>query len=112
MSQFGGVAEYTTITGTGNYTGLKPIRGAMKFGDRVATGTTVTIIVTDGVQVERSQGVYSSSLNRITRVTVLFPASGAISWGAGRKIVSLDWVSGISFSDISGVVLPVQGGTG
>lgn len=107
-----GVVEYTEITGTGNYTGLKPVPGQMAFFDAVSTGSVVTVTVTDGIKIERSRGIYSSALKRVTRVTVLFPLSGAVDWGVGRKYVILDISGSISFTDIIGIATVAQGGTG
>jgi hypothetical protein len=111
-NSFGNIVAYSEITGTGNYTNLKPVAGNISFSDFVPTGTIVTVVVTDGQKIERSRGVYSTSLNRITRVSVLLPLSGAVDWGAGKKYIFLDMSGSISFTDIIGIATVTQGGTG
>jgi hypothetical protein len=111
FSSLGGVVEYTTITGTGNYIGLKPIPGAERFEDRLTDGDVVSIIVTDGRLIERTQGTWTAATKTVSRDVVSSPLTGAISWGSGRKFVIL--MSGIlSFSDILGTLAVNHGGTG
>jgi len=86
---FDRVMETSTTTGTGTLTlsGARP--GHQSFGSRLSNSDSCTFCITDGVDFEVVEGVYSS--DTLTRVTVKSSSNSdsKVSWSAGTKEVFL-----------------------
>lgn len=86
----GGIAEYTTTTGTGPY----ELRGALPRYDALASQATdrksLKYRATDGVRQEVGLGWYDGVNNQIIRSKVIIPRSGLVAWGPGRKFIYVE----------------------
>lgn len=85
------VLETTVTTGTGDITLEGAKSGHFAFGDKLSDGDSCTYCITDGVDLEIVDGVYSTSGDSLTRVTVREStnAGAKVSWGSGNKDVFL-----------------------
>ena len=85
-----GVSEITTTTGIGPYAlGGAPATSAALV-DRVPHGSQVYYRVSDGAQTEITLGIFDALNNTLSRDSIDYPATGEVSWGAGRKIITLE----------------------
>lgn len=86
----GSVAEITRTSGTGSYLLAGRLPGSVAVEDLIPDGTQATWSVSDGNQTEILLGTYDSGTGTISRDTILYPLSGAISWSSyGRRVISL-----------------------
>lgn len=85
------VFETTTSTGEGTILLDGAKGGHFAFGEKLSDGDSCTYCITDGVDLEIVDGVYSTSGDTLTRVTVRESTNSGskVDWGAGNKDVFL-----------------------
>lgn len=85
------VFETTTTTGTGTITLGGAKGGHFAFGDKLSNGDSCTYCITNGVDLEIVDGVYATSGNTLTRVTVRESTNSGnkVDWASGNKDVFL-----------------------
>lgn len=90
------IAATTVTTGTGTYTIGAAVSGYFGF-PTVADATELTVVVTDGVDVELVTGILGDSGTTLTRATVhkSSNADDPVNWGAGTKTIEVVASSGM-----------------
>lgn len=85
------VFETTATTGEGTILLEGAKGGHFAFGEKLSDGDSCTYCITDGVDLEIVDGVYSTSADSLTRVTVREStnAGAKVDWGSGNKDVFL-----------------------
>ena len=86
------VQVYTATTGTGTVTLGAAVSSYLSFsGAGIPNGATISYVITDGVQRECGQGVYSSAGPTLTRATIFSSTNGGAAITLdGAAIVSVD----------------------
>lgn len=107
------VKETTLTTGTGTVSLGGAAVGYQSFGAAFTTGTTVYYCITDGVNWEVGEGVYTSTGDTLSRATVLASSnlSGLVNFPAGTKEVFCTWPATLHGFLIDSSAVAITGGT-
>ncbi len=92
LGSYLGVAEVSTTSGSGAFTLLGAIANSLPFSAKVPDGTTITVKVDGGAQIEFLVAIYTYP-STITPVSVISSTNGdqKIEWPAtGQRIISLE----------------------
>lgn len=102
------VQETTTTTGTGTYTLAGAVTGFQTFNSAFANLDSVEYAITNGIDWEVGQGVFTSSGTTLSRATILASsnANAAVNWGTDVKNI---WSN--SSANLLRSFLPLAGGT-